>query len=241
MTIKELLTKEHTPISEAIGKFIFSEEEYNSIPKGKLLEINNDSSLNDYFTIIENNYIPELKKFNSIFEEHIKRIWLCSFNDLQKFGEFSDTVLLISKINQNNWEYLKSKIMESSNLDEINKYIIISKTFGESLVESRKLLEIFVKHLEIIKTFIMDDPEDLSLKNIILLIHAYANLMDEFTIASFNQDELKLYSETAERLISLFRFLSENESYENKDDVRKDIMKLTFTMLQVKALATSEN
>ena len=240
MTIKELLTKEHTPISEAIGKFIFSEEEYNSIPKGKLLEINN-SSLCNYFAIIENNYIPELKEFNSIFEERIKRIWLCSFKDLQKFGEFSDTVLTISKINQNNWEYLKSKIIESINLGVFNKYIVISKTFGELSIESRKLLEIFVKHLEIIKTFIMDDPEDLSLNNIILLIHAYANLMDEFTIASFNQDELKLYSETAERLISLFTFLSENESYENKDAVRKDIMKLTFTMLQVKALTANEN
>lgn len=240
MTIKELLEKEHSFISEAIGKFIFSEEEYNSISKGKLLEIDNDSSLNDYFTIIENNYIPELKKFNSIFEDRIKRIWLCSFNDLQKFGEFSDTVLSIAETNQNNWEYLKSKMIESVNLDDIGKCIIISKTFGELLAESRELLENFVKHLEIIKTFIMDDPEDLSLKNVISLIHAYANLMDEFTITSFNQDELKLYSETAETLISLFTFLSENESYENKDDVRKDIMALTFTMLQVKAL-TNEN
>ena len=241
MTIKELLTKEHTPISEAIGKFIFSEEEYNAIPKGKLLEINNDSSPCNYFAIIEKHFVPELKEFNSIFEEKIKRIWLCSFKELKKFGDFSDTVLTISKINQNNWEYLKSKIMKSINLNDVNMYIVIAKTFGDLMIESRKLLEIFVKHLEIIKTFIMDDPEDMSINNIILLIHAYANLLDEFTIESFNQDELVLYVETAERLISLFTLLSESSEYENKDVVRKDIMHLTFTMLQVKALVTNEN
>ena len=235
MNIKDLISGTHTPIAEAIGKYEFSESEYNSLEKGFLLDFNNISHDEEYFEVIKKYYIPEIELFNSICEKSISHIWLCSLNKLEKLKNFFDTGLHIAKLNQNNWLLIQSK-RSSSSYDDISKFISISKAIADIAIISKELMEKFVNHLSIIKSVILNDPEDWSIENIIEMIHTYAFLIDELTLSSFNNEELKMYVETAENLLSIFKVLSENDDYENREEVKKDIAKLKMTMLQVRLI-----
>jgi hypothetical protein len=237
MNIKELLSGTHTPIAEAIGKYEFSEDEYNSLKKGFLLDFNNISYEEEYFEAIKKYYIPEIELFNSICEKNIAHIWLCSLNKLEKLKSFCDTILHISMLNQNNWLLIQSK-RSTLSYEDINKYVSISKAIADMVLISKELMEKFVNHLHIIKSVILNNPEDWSIENIIKMIHTYAFLIDELTLSSFDNEELKMYVETAENLLLIFKTLSENADYNNKEEVMRDIAKLKMTMIQVRLLTT---
>lgn len=235
MNIKELISGMHTPIAEAIGKYEFSEDEYNSLKKGFLLDFNNISHEEEYFEVIKKYYIPEIELFNSICEKNIAHIWLCSLNKLEKLKSFCDTILHISMLNQNNWLLIQSK-RSTLSYEDINKYVSISKAVADMVLISKELMEKFVNHLHIIKSVILNNPEDWSIENIIKMIHTYAFLIDELTLSSFDNEELKMYVETAESLLLIFKNLSENADYKNKEEVMRDITKLKMTMIQVRLL-----
>jgi len=235
--IKDLLSKPHFDISEISAKNLLLEEEYNSIQKGVLLEIDTNQDPDQFFEVLEKQYIPEANLCISMFEKEINKIWMCFFKRIHNIEKSNEIFIKISTMSKTAWEYMLDNKAKIKGYAKLSHYSDISSNLRNLSKRCNELSERFNTYLEIIRDITSKQEENITPEHIIKMLSAYANIIDEYTLDTFTQEELQLYIDASTQLLRLFKenyqFFIDNEEYGSKEELTKKAIKLSTTLQQV--------
>lgn len=231
MTIKELLSKPHFIISEYLGEFVLEEEDYNSIRKGNLLQLDGNLS-QDIFIQTFSLFVEEWASVIDLFEKFVDEFYAKSLTscwihnrNLQKINKEGASFIDLSK------RYLTPHSVEEYQLLHIKQLL---KTFHAAYDKFNDAIERFNKYLEAYSKImkitslaknidITEAPACETFKQVAVIMNELTNIIDDHNLYTFNNESLQEYYDLCMFYIELASDIIECGKSEDDTDLLNDL------------------
>ena len=247
MTINELLSKPHFIISEYLGEFVLEEEDYNSIQKGTLLELDENVS-KDKFVQTFSLFIEEWTSVIDLFEKFVDEFyakaptscWIHRNNPVKICKEGTDYLNIFIR-------YLKAHSTEDYpllHLMQLNKtYCAALDRFTDAIDRFKKYIVAYTKIMKITNIAknvdITEAPVCETFKQVTIIMNELTNIIDDHNLYTFNNESLREYYDLCMFYIDIASNIIECGKIEDDANLIND-MKTNSAKLKLMAFQLSQ-